>query len=106
MNFDIFLIILLASSSSQLGLSHVTINHGPWSEILENWVVLQSNNSRAARAITIGNKTVTVSTKISTTNKRDVSETDLYLLGTIYKNFKKKKRHRKHNFKTITLVIK
>ncbi|XP_020288134.1 C-type lectin domain family 9 member A [Pseudomyrmex gracilis] len=63
----------------------VTMNHGLWAEILENWVTLQSNNSRAARAITVGNKTVSVSTKISTTNKRDVSETDLYLLGAIEK---------------------
>ncbi|XP_050463285.1 LOW QUALITY PROTEIN: oxidized low-density lipoprotein receptor 1 [Cataglyphis hispanica] len=77
--------IVCASSSSQLELSPVTMNHGPWAEILENWIILQSNNSRTARAMKIGDKTVTVSTKISTTNKRDVSETDLYLLGAIEK---------------------
>lgn len=59
------------------------MSHGPWAEVLENWITLQSNNSRAARAIKIGDKTVTVSSKITTTNKRDVSETDLYLLGMI-----------------------
>lgn len=78
---------MLASSSSQLELSPVTMNHGPWAEILENWIILQSNNSRTARAMKIGDKTVTVSTKISTTNKRDVSETDLYLLGMMCKKF-------------------
>ncbi|KAM0734571.1 Oxidized low-density lipoprotein receptor 1 [Formica fusca] len=77
--------VVCASSSSQLELSPVTMNHGPWAEILENWIILQSNNSRTARAMKIGDKTVTVSTKISTTNKRDVSETDLYLLGAIEK---------------------
>lgn len=75
------------SSSSQVDSSTATlINHGPWAEVLETWVTsLQSNNSRAARAMKVGDKTVTVSTKISTINKRDVSETDLYLLSTIYK---------------------
>ncbi|XP_029159960.1 CD209 antigen [Nylanderia fulva] len=77
--------VVCASSLTQLELSPV-MNHGPWAEILENWIVLQSNNSRAARAMKIGDKTVTVSSKITTTNnKRDVSETDLYLLGAIEK---------------------
>lgn len=64
--------------------SAVAINHNSWAEILENWVTLQSN-SRAARAMKIGDKTVTVSTKISTGDKRDVTETDLYLLGMIHR---------------------
>ena len=75
-------IFLLASSSSQLELSPVTMNHGPWAEVLENWITLQSNNSRTARVMKINDKPVTVLSKISTTNKRDVSETDLYLLST------------------------
>lgn len=70
---------------SQLDTSAVAINHGPWSEILENWVTTQSEYSRASRVMKIGDKTVTVSTKISTGNKKDVSETDLYLLGMFYK---------------------
>lgn len=91
--------------SSQLELSHVTMNHGPWAEILENWVTLQSNNSRAARVVKIGDKTVTVSTKISTTNKKDVSETDLYLLGMIYKKFQKK-RHQKIISNRVNIILK
>ncbi|GAB1866190.1 C-type lectin domain family 2 member D3 [Camponotus japonicus] len=91
----IMLIMLIAiinvvreSSSSQSELSHVTMNHGPWAEVLENWITLQSNNSRAARIMKIGDKTVTVSTKISTTNKiEDVSETDLQLFKAIEKLF-------------------
>jgi hypothetical protein len=71
--------MFIAVSTTQLDSS--AINHGPWAEILENWITTQSNNSRVSRAMKIGDKTVTVSTKISTTNKRDVSETDLYLLG-------------------------
>jgi len=68
------------------------MNHGPWAEVLENWITLQSNNSRAARIMKIGDKTVTVSTKISTTNKiEDVSETDLQLFSMFYKNFEKRK---------------
>lgn len=83
------MVILLAvpSSSSQ---PNVTVNHGPWAEILENWITLQSNNSRTSRVIKINDKNVTVSTKIATSNKRDISETDLYLLGTIYKTFTRK----------------
>ncbi|XP_014472038.1 PREDICTED: killer cell lectin-like receptor subfamily F member 2 [Dinoponera quadriceps] len=69
----------------RLNSSAVAINHGPWAEMLENWITLQSNNSRAARLMKIGDKTVTVSTKITTGNKRDVTETDLYLLGAIEK---------------------
>ncbi|XP_072754235.1 uncharacterized protein [Anoplolepis gracilipes] len=88
--FMLIILITISSvvcvlASSQLELSPVTMNHGPWAEALENWVVFQSNNSRAARVMKIGDKTLTVSTKIATTNKRDVSETDLYLLGAIEK---------------------
>ncbi|XP_071566170.1 uncharacterized protein [Temnothorax nylanderi] len=72
-------------SSSQPNITTVTMNHGPWAEVLENWITLQSNNTRAARVIKIDDKTVTVSTKIAASNKRDVSETDLYLLGAIEK---------------------
>ncbi|XP_025075797.1 LOW QUALITY PROTEIN: uncharacterized protein LOC105433790, partial [Pogonomyrmex barbatus] len=81
-------VFVMSSSSSQLNLTavnHSPVNHGPWAEVLENWITLQSNNSRTARAMKIGDKTVTVSTKVTTTNKRDVSETDLYLLGAIEK---------------------
>lgn len=79
----------MPSSQISPNLTTVTVNHGPWSEILENWIILQSNNSRTARVMKLGDKTVAVSTKIITSNKRDVSETDLYLLGTIRKKFKK-----------------
>lgn len=82
--FEYNFIIVVSSSSSQV--DSLDVNHGPWAEALEAWVTnFSSNNSRTARAMKVGDKTVTVSTKISTTNKRDVSETDLYLLSTIYK---------------------
>lgn len=74
--------------SSQPDVTAVAVNHGPWAEVLENWITLQSNNSRAARVMKIDEKTVTVS-KIASSNKRDVTETDLYLLGTIYKKFQR-----------------
>ncbi|RLU18586.1 hypothetical protein DMN91_008943 [Ooceraea biroi] len=77
-------VFAVSSSTTQLDSSAVIVNHGPWAEVLENWITIQSNNSRASRAMKIGDKTVTVSTKISS-NKRDVSETDLYLLGAIEK---------------------
>ncbi|XP_025991775.2 C-type lectin domain family 12 member B [Solenopsis invicta] len=74
------------SSPSQTNLIAVTTNHGPWAEVLENWITFQSNNSRASRVMKIDDKFVTVSTKIqNTSNKREVSETDLYLLGAIEK---------------------
>ncbi|XP_036139957.1 C-type lectin domain family 12 member B isoform X2 [Monomorium pharaonis] len=64
----------------------VTINHGPWAEVLENWITLQSNNSRTGRVMKVDDKLVTVTTKIqNTSNKREVTETDLYLLGAIEK---------------------
>lgn len=75
----------LLDSSNRTHPSTVTINHGPWAEILEDWVTNQSDYSRASRVIKIGEKVMTVSTKISTGNKKDISETDLYLLGMIYK---------------------
>jgi len=84
------------SLSSQ---SNFTVNHGPWAEILENWITLESNNSRATRAMKINDNTVTVS-KVITSNKKDVSETDLYLLGMIHK-----KKNRFDNFKEIDLII-
>ncbi|KAG5313080.1 CLC4A protein, partial [Pseudoatta argentina] len=40
-------------------LTAVTVNHGPWAEILENWITLprhQFNNSRAARVMKIDDK--------------------------------------------------
>lgn len=81
-------LLAVPSSSSQQNVTTVTVNHGPWAEILENWITHQSNNSRTSRVIKINNKNVTVSTKIATSNKRDISETDLYLLGTIYEKFR------------------
>ncbi|XP_034194940.1 CD209 antigen-like protein A [Osmia lignaria lignaria] len=58
---------------------------GPWGEILENWIVSDSKISRTSKVMKFGDKTLTVSTKVSTPNKREVSETDLYLLGAIEK---------------------
>ena len=88
--------------SSSANLTAIMVNHGPWTEILENWITLprhQFNNSRAIRAMKIDDKILTVS-KISPSNKRDVSETDLYLLSMIYKIFKKiqKKKNQFNNF--------
>lgn len=56
---------------------------GPWSEILENWIVSDWKSSRSSKVMKLGDKTLTVSSKISTPNKREVTETDLYLLGKI-----------------------
>ncbi|XP_076173342.1 uncharacterized protein LOC143149657 [Ptiloglossa arizonensis] len=58
---------------------------GPWSEILENWIVSDWKSSRSSKVMKLGDKTLTVSSKISTPNKREVTETDLYLLGAIEK---------------------
>ncbi|KZC13467.1 Lithostathine-1, partial [Dufourea novaeangliae] len=58
---------------------------GPWSEILENWVVSDSGSFRTSKVMKLGDKTLMVSSKISSPNKREVSETDLYLLGAIEK---------------------
>ncbi|XP_011868475.1 PREDICTED: C-type lectin domain family 12 member B isoform X2 [Vollenhovia emeryi] len=79
------MIFAVPTSSSQPNVTAVTANHGLWAEILENWITLQSNNSRTARVVKIDDKTVTVSTKIATSSNREVSETDLYLLGAIEK---------------------
>ncbi|XP_043493633.1 C-type lectin domain family 9 member A [Polistes fuscatus] len=59
---------------------------GPWSEILEDWIVSATNpgTSRTSKVMKLGDKMLTVSTK-GTPNKRDVSETDIYLLGAIEK---------------------
>ncbi|XP_053997365.1 C-type lectin domain family 12 member B isoform X1 [Hylaeus anthracinus] len=69
------------------GLSNVSTIEatGPWSEILENWVVSDSRSSRASKVMKLGDKALTVSSKISSPNKREVTETDLYLLGAIEK---------------------
>lgn len=88
MQFSDTIIILLAVPSSSLQ-PNITVVHGPWAEILENWITLQSNNSRVPRVIKINDKNITVSTKIAASNKREVSETDLYLLGTTYEKFKR-----------------
>lgn len=59
---------------------------GPWSEILENWIVSEKGNlnARNSRVMKFGDKTLTISPKPNSPNKRDVSETDLYLLGKFY----------------------
>ncbi|XP_051156138.1 C-type lectin domain family 4 member A [Leptopilina boulardi] len=64
-----------------------TNRSGPWSEILENWIVSEKGNlnSRNSRVMKFGDKTLTISPKPNSPNKRDVSETDLYLLGAIEK---------------------
>ncbi|XP_043251501.1 C-type lectin domain family 2 member L [Colletes gigas] len=69
------------------GLSNVSTDAipGPWSEILENWIVSDSRSTRASKVMKFGDKTLTVSSKISSPNKREVTETDLYLLGAIEK---------------------
>ncbi|XP_012274540.1 C-type lectin domain family 4 member A [Orussus abietinus] len=63
------------------------ISHGPWSEILEEFVVLgnKSSNARSSRVMKLGDKMLTISSRATAPNKRDVSETDLYLLGAIEK---------------------
>ena len=59
---------------------------GLWSEILENWIVSNSKIKRMSKVMKLGDKSLTVTSKISTPNKREVSETDLYLLGKIFSN--------------------
>ncbi|XP_032688678.1 oxidized low-density lipoprotein receptor 1 [Odontomachus brunneus] len=86
-----FLITLISittmtfSMPSQPDTSTVAINYGPWSEILENWVTTQTEHSRTPRVMIIGDKTITVSNKISTGNRNEISETHLYMLGAIEK---------------------
>ncbi|KYM79847.1 Oxidized low-density lipoprotein receptor 1, partial [Atta colombica] len=97
--------IILFAVPSSANLTAIMVNHGPWTEILENWITLprhQFNNSRVIRAMKIDDKILTVS-KISPSNKRDVSETDLYLLSMIYKIFKKiqKKKNQFNNFNSL-----
>ncbi|XP_058797375.1 uncharacterized protein LOC131667739 [Phymastichus coffea] len=62
---------------------------GPWSEILEDWLTSTGDNycCRSSRVMKLGDTTLKVSptNKGSPPNKRDVSETDLYLLGAIEK---------------------
>ncbi|XP_046424812.1 uncharacterized protein LOC124182064 [Neodiprion fabricii] len=58
---------------------------GPWSEILEDWVLSDGASSRTSRVMKIGDNALTVSPSGNSPNKRDVSETDLYLLGAIEK---------------------
>ncbi|CAK9819013.1 C-type lectin domain family 4 member A [Anthophora quadrimaculata] len=60
-------------------------DQGPWSEILENWIISDTKLARTSKVMKLGDKSLTVSSKISTPNKREVSETDLYLLGAIEK---------------------
>lgn len=65
--------------------SNVSIIKPPelWSEILENWIVSDSKLTRMSKVMKLGDKSLTITSKISTPNKREVSETDLYLLGKI-----------------------
>lgn len=56
---------------------------GIWSEILENWTISDSKITRMSKVMKLGDKSLTVTSKISMPNKREVSETDLYLLGKI-----------------------
>ena len=72
-----------ASNSSDISMMEPT---GLWSEILENWVVSNSKIKRMSKVMKLGDKSLTVTSKISTPNKREVSETDLYLLGKILSN--------------------
>ncbi|XP_048509385.1 C-type lectin domain family 12 member B [Athalia rosae] len=61
-------------------------NPGPWSGVLEDWVLTSDLSPRSSRVMKIGdNNAVTVSPSGNSPNKRDVSETDLYLLGAIEK---------------------
>ncbi|XP_076238385.1 oxidized low-density lipoprotein receptor 1 [Calliopsis andreniformis] len=70
-----------------LALSNVSTIEAPglWSEILENWVVSDSKPFRTSKVMKLGDKMLSISGKISSTNKREVTETDLYLLGAIEK---------------------
>lgn len=72
-------------SISALNSSNVSIIRPPelWSEILENWIVSDSKLTRMSKVMKLGDKSLTITSKISTPNKREVSETDLYLLGKI-----------------------
>lgn len=60
-----------------------------WSEVFENWIVTQNNyntNHREAKVIKYNDKVVNILQQgTMTNNKREVSETDLYLLGAIEK---------------------
>lgn len=69
-----------ATNSSNVSMMEPT---GLWSEILENWIVSNSKIKRMSKVMKLGEKSLTVTSKISTPNKREVSETDLYLLGKI-----------------------
>ncbi|XP_015125241.1 oxidized low-density lipoprotein receptor 1 [Diachasma alloeum] len=59
---------------------------GVFSQRFEDWVVSmdERGNSRESRDMKFGNRSIVVH-KIVTPNKREVSETDLYLLGAIEK---------------------
>lgn len=61
---------------------------GPWSEILEDWVTTNDEpiNNRQAKVMKLGDKGLTISYKAMGPNKRDVSETDLYLLSKCQKS--------------------
>ncbi|KAK0181066.1 hypothetical protein PV327_003383 [Microctonus hyperodae] len=64
------------------------IDHSqPWGSLLVNWTILQDekNNSRTSRVMKFNEKVVNIMRPGSMTNKREVSETDLYLLGAIEK---------------------
>ncbi|KAF3428477.1 hypothetical protein E2986_00274 [Frieseomelitta varia] len=71
-----------ATNSSNVSMMEPT---GLWSEILENWIVSNSKIKRMSKVMKLGDKSLTVTSKISMPNKREVSETDLYLLGAIEK---------------------
>ncbi|XP_033333719.1 CD209 antigen-like protein A isoform X1 [Megalopta genalis] len=81
------LLLLNACEAFCDSLSNVSISDspGPWSEILESWVVSDSRTLRTAKVMKLGDNTLMISSKVSTPNKREVSETDLYLLGAIEK---------------------
>lgn len=73
----------IATSQNGDSIFFETNRPGPWSEILENWIVSEklNLNARNSRVMKFGDKTLTISQKLSSPNKREVSETDLYLLG-------------------------
>lgn len=81
-----FVQLLLAESSFTTSTNETNVLEsrriGPWSEILEDWIVTTANSgmSRISKVMKLDDKVLTVSTK-GTQNKRDVSETDIYLLG-------------------------
>ena len=66
---------------------------GPWSEILENWTISNRDSvkSRMSKVMKIGDTGLSITSKITSMNKRDVSETDLYLLGKNHFNYAKNK---------------